>query len=886
MLYRLKKGDDQKALGKAPAISGWKTPGVTTCFEELKIDGTRQNAGLLTGDITGLIVVDVDDVSLFSQKHKIPDTFTVSTGKGFHHYFRIPEDRLNGSLKSSVNKSDGFDIRANGGYVVAPGSVHAETRKTYTIIDESVPIAEVPEWVLTWASKGKEPKQEAKREQREGERVFVEIEQLDIPRQYLELLESSSTKPVDRSKKLWILIKQMVSDGCEDDVIISAVHYSSGDINAKYSEKGANRVNWLLEQIDRARIELSLVEQEVVTKVTREHWVEEILSATLRTLVDEHHLIVFQGQREALKGMIRLYVGILEGSINGWFNIPLGVGTGKTTVIKHVLLFLWHHRHELADESITVAVQKIDQITDIEQFLLSKGVDKSFFAVIHSRRKDLKEAKREANEKRVVIVTHQRMNSLSFIEKFFTYKGKRRTLLIYDEQISNGISNHCDLDEILSMFEKFDRRLGCKHVHIPFDIMSYLKEVKSTLMDQQKTLMNGEGKVQPITLPSKYIAGYEHYELLKIGRMIDSELLQLKEEEINWISLILTLGKIDGLEKDICLYKSADREDKKDTVVVFSATEMLSNEIRNLITTDATRSFNRLFRYTTRTDLKTIQIYQLKEFRTYEGLRIHYTTLRSGRQFIQEVFSGKVQMFSQKYPWLSENIFIDLIAEVIKANPDKKTLIFHSKQLEDSVKDKLGLSLLSDKVYDTKEDYYDHVKFRTFGMHDATNLFSDCSNVIFLGLHRPKRRQFLADLYAETLDMNLIEEYMVREVELGYLTVQLQQGTGRGTMRRGEEQDVYFFDLEPERFIEDFQKAFPGCSIVTWEPECLKVGGALVTAKPSTTNKKHKDPTERQRILDFYKAARKKGVDPEPLVGPYLSSGKTPVKFLNSLAIA
>jgi hypothetical protein len=89
------------------------------------------NLAIATGAASGILVIDIDprhggDASwerLKAELGDLPDTWTVRTGTGTHVYYRLPEGV---SIRSSVGRlGAGIDVKADGGYVVAPPSVHA-----------------------------------------------------------------------------------------------------------------------------------------------------------------------------------------------------------------------------------------------------------------------------------------------------------------------------------------------------------------------------------------------------------------------------------------------------------------------------------------------------------------------------------------------------------------------------------------------------------------------------------------------------------------------------------------------------------------------------------------------------------------------------------------
>lgn len=114
------------------------------------------NVGIVTGHVSGLVVVDVDAKhggfdSLATLTHEfggLPDTVTAETGGGGRHlYFHHPRD----ALRNRVGIRPGIDLRAEGGCVVAPPSVHPSGRRYAWASDrspEAIRVAALPAWFL------------------------------------------------------------------------------------------------------------------------------------------------------------------------------------------------------------------------------------------------------------------------------------------------------------------------------------------------------------------------------------------------------------------------------------------------------------------------------------------------------------------------------------------------------------------------------------------------------------------------------------------------------------------------------------------------------------------------------------------------------------------
>jgi hypothetical protein len=155
---------------KEPLVS--KRDGGNGCLDATTDDGiirawwTRYpaaNIGIATGAASGFFVVDIDpkhggatELQRLSDKHgDLFETLTVITGSGgLHLYYRhVPW------LGNSVARiGPGIDIRSDGGYIVAPPSIHP-CGKRYSFVKEHGPedrvIAAAPDWLISQARQGR-----------------------------------------------------------------------------------------------------------------------------------------------------------------------------------------------------------------------------------------------------------------------------------------------------------------------------------------------------------------------------------------------------------------------------------------------------------------------------------------------------------------------------------------------------------------------------------------------------------------------------------------------------------------------------------------------------------------------------------------------------------
>ena len=236
------------SAGKHPRIPrGVK--GATTDLKTIERWWTKYpdaNVGIATGD--GLRVLDEDprnggDVTLAQLEAAhgpLPKAVIVETGGGGrHYYFCVP----GGAPNRCGKVGPGLDVKGEGGYVVAPPSLHVSgVAYRYRMSFDEIELAEWPAWLAASDDRsGPDPNSA-------GGTAEVEV----TP-EIAELIENG--RPVgERSEAVHKVLRALLSAGTDERIIIALMMDPKKGISAKPREKG---IKWLKGEIKRARKKLN-----------------------------------------------------------------------------------------------------------------------------------------------------------------------------------------------------------------------------------------------------------------------------------------------------------------------------------------------------------------------------------------------------------------------------------------------------------------------------------------------------------------------------------------------------------------------------------------------------------------------------------------------------
>jgi hypothetical protein len=147
---------DPGRIGKVPRLPSWKEyQSRRPTRDELKSwfgNGQLRNVGIVTGAVSGLIVVDCDspEAIAWADKHLPATPMVTRTAKGEHRAYRHPGTPIRNKVRVKTGDTQLYmDVRADGGFVVGPGSLH-RSGFVYERVGDWPPVTDLPQFNPDW----------------------------------------------------------------------------------------------------------------------------------------------------------------------------------------------------------------------------------------------------------------------------------------------------------------------------------------------------------------------------------------------------------------------------------------------------------------------------------------------------------------------------------------------------------------------------------------------------------------------------------------------------------------------------------------------------------------------------------------------------------------
>jgi hypothetical protein len=145
---------DEHHDGKVPAIP-WKKyqEQLATDDDAVRWFITPMNIAVVTGAVSGVVVIDADDPAAlrWCTKHLPYTPWQTETSRGFHLWYAHPAVPV--ANRARLETQDGrlaIDVRGDGGFVIAPGSVHASGAEYREAGDWTVAREHLPRFWPGW----------------------------------------------------------------------------------------------------------------------------------------------------------------------------------------------------------------------------------------------------------------------------------------------------------------------------------------------------------------------------------------------------------------------------------------------------------------------------------------------------------------------------------------------------------------------------------------------------------------------------------------------------------------------------------------------------------------------------------------------------------------
>lgn len=449
--------------------------------------------------------------------------------------------------------------------------------------------------------------------------------------------------------------------------------------------------------------------------------------------------------------------------------IPLEAGGGKSTAIG-LWVSTWLHSDQAnPDGSLIVAVSSLNELNEIYSNLMDRDVSHLDIGVFHSSndRKDVVQSDKDITSKRVVLTTHQMVKKRGYDGGFNFYKGKHRSLMLWDECCisSQGFSMRWrDYERLNDNVIPQSLREGQIDYHYKY--MGIYNLIESSL---QKT--KGEDMIDVISPPVN---------------LLDRKYLKGILNEINPSQDVFRdLNNLLSVISQPFIVELDNKQEKP--IGLLSFCKVLDERFNNMVIFNASHSINPLEKQ----DPKIKEI-KMKNNRSYKNVNINTWNLASGKDSIETALMNS--SIRSKY--------LEPICDVLKNIPEgERAIIFYRKPSSDKRDIKAvilkELEVLGVNVSE-KVGIYSKYEFVTWGNHKATNSFSDCKHIVMVGQLNRDPLQYKAELKGQSgslksyISDELVNRYIQQET-----AQEIYQAILRGVIRTSSEESMNVYMTLP-----------------------------------------------------------------------------------------
>ena len=447
---------------------------------------------------------------------------------------------------------------------------------------------------------------------------------------------------------------------------------------------------------------------------------------------------------------------------------------------------------------------------------------------------------------RFIFISHNRIKSPTqrkeFIEKYYTYQGAERSLLIWDEVLLPARHWYISSRALAVAQAQFHLLALQRQMTQPrIMVRDYLKEVWKKYERALKTI-TADSPTADFQLPPMSIDLEKAFRVFKKNLSDPTVAMNLgmvdNLPDLAGMRVRLTLATDSGTDTTAALAKLTEdnpSEQGHNLVGLMTASEQVPKQLTNIAILDASHPVSRLLEKDTTISTECyfkdeVEPGKLRSsFKTYENLTVHIHNNTSSEDRVRDLFNGGADRNNQaahirhELPRLIKSFGpTDAVLIVTFKDKDNKTSILKTIQ-----KDLRAADIdLSEKLEGTNNK---RINFLTWGMHTSMSELSFCNKIIIVGVqHKPVTSMYcewLAQAGDDRWSTVGTEGSSPQQLVTGEVTSDLYQLINRGACRntiRGSAQatDIYLqFSKGDSRadVLRGLRKLMPKMVVTVWK---------------------------------------------------------------------
>lgn len=511
--------------------------------------------------------------------------------------------------------------------------------------------------------------------------------------------------------------------------------------------------------------------------------------------------------KKALHGLLGTMTDMAGGTLQGRWAFGLPTGAGKTRSIVEWITAVCEAK---LPYSVAVAASRIEALCSLKRDLIANGVPEHLIGLLHEapKKKASLPATTDNDNRPFLLCSHQMIRARAEnLQRYNTYQGKQRDLLIYDESLLTSDVNHFGTRPLYASLAHAIEHIKRIDEHI--EMCNYLTEIKAIIEAAEDT--------------------YDSFDVTMIEQpaldpyLQDKYIRHFSESGLKNNPVVVEFLRAANLP--LRMLKSG-----KSAIVSYQV--VIPDSLKNILVLDASYPVRKLCHFDgtiksaeTLPTLKAAGVPAFHSIKRFDNVELFRLKTYGGRYSMEKRFKDK-SMAKE-------------VAQIVKDIPtDEACLFFVFKQNQPGTIDysKILLGELEKAGIDTDAETStgeNRIVVATWGMETSLNCYAYCQHVFLVGiLHRDDTE--LQGQYLGQIDniQGVVSKPLTSELQLSERAHLAYQALSRGACRVVDQGQArlmkgYVVEIEPE--IETaLSSVMPGVTWKTWTPFFMEESDNLI----------------------------------------------------------